>query len=113
MLLDECLLDPIDGDLVRRLMIRQQEVRAGSVSTVRVDRRTVDRLQGRQIDDPVASVHETLYPKRSGGQGGSHIAQIADRHHVRGEWVNTMCKLGTFSEHTVVSEASVIKIDED
>ncbi len=36
-----------------------------------------------------------------------------DRHHVRGQWVNTMCKLGTFSEHTVVSEASIIKIDED
>ena len=36
-----------------------------------------------------------------------------DRHHVRGEWVNTMCKLGTFSEHTVVSEDSLIKIDQD
>jgi S-(hydroxymethyl)glutathione dehydrogenase/alcohol dehydrogenase len=41
------------------------------------------------------------------------ITDGTDRHHVRGEWVNTFCKLGTFSEHMVVSEDSLIKIDQD
>ena len=42
--------------------------------------------------------------------------QITDgtaRHHVNGEDLNLFAKLGTFSEHTVVAEASVIKVDPD
>jgi S-(hydroxymethyl)glutathione dehydrogenase/alcohol dehydrogenase len=42
--------------------------------------------------------------------------QITDgtaRHHVNGEDLNLFAKLGTFSEHTVVAEASVIKVDSD
>jgi S-(hydroxymethyl)glutathione dehydrogenase/alcohol dehydrogenase len=42
--------------------------------------------------------------------------QITDgtsRHHCRGEDLNLFAKLGTFSEHTVVAEASVIKVDDD
>ena len=35
------------------------------------------------------------------------------RARVRGEEVNLMAKLGTFSEHTVVAEASLIKVDQD
>jgi NDMA-dependent alcohol dehydrogenase len=35
------------------------------------------------------------------------------RHHVRGQDARLMCMLGTFSPHTVVSENSVIKIDDD
>lgn len=34
------------------------------------------------------------------------------RARVRGEEVNLMAKLGTFSEHTVVAEASLIKVDQ-
>jgi S-(hydroxymethyl)glutathione dehydrogenase/alcohol dehydrogenase len=45
--------------------------------------------------------------------GPGMMTDFTDRHHVRGEWVNTMCKLGTFSEHTVVSENSLIKIEQD
>jgi len=45
--------------------------------------------------------------------GPGMITDFTDRHHIKGEWVNTMCKLGTFSEHTVVSENSLIKIDQD
>ena len=42
--------------------------------------------------------------------------QITDgtsRHHCRGEDLNLFAKLGTFSEHTVVAETSVIKIEHD
>jgi S-(hydroxymethyl)glutathione dehydrogenase/alcohol dehydrogenase len=42
--------------------------------------------------------------------------QITDgtsRHFVRGQELNLMAKLGTFSEHTVVAEASVIKVEPD
>jgi Zn-dependent alcohol dehydrogenase len=42
--------------------------------------------------------------------------QITDgtaRHHVNGEDLNLFAKLGTFSEHTVVAEASVIKVEPD
>jgi S-(hydroxymethyl)glutathione dehydrogenase/alcohol dehydrogenase len=35
------------------------------------------------------------------------------RHHCRGEEINLVAKLGTFSEHTVVAEASVIKVEPD
>jgi NDMA-dependent alcohol dehydrogenase len=42
--------------------------------------------------------------------------QITDgtaRHHCRGEDINLFAKLGTFSEHTVVAESSVIKVESD
>lgn len=42
--------------------------------------------------------------------------QIADgvvRHHVDGRDLNVMSKLGTFAEHGVVNEASLVKVDRD
>ena len=45
--------------------------------------------------------------------GPGMITDHTDRHTLKGQWLNTMCKLGTFSEHTVVSEDSVLKIDDD
>ena len=42
--------------------------------------------------------------------------QISDgtaRHHAQGQDLGLMCLLGTFAEHTVVNEASCIKIDDD
>jgi len=45
----------------------------------------------------------------------SQRGQISDdtpRHHARGQDLSTMCLLGTFARHTVINEASAIKIDE-
>jgi NDMA-dependent alcohol dehydrogenase len=42
--------------------------------------------------------------------------QISDgtsRHHLNGEDINFMAKVGTFSEHSVVHEASLVKVDRD
>jgi NDMA-dependent alcohol dehydrogenase len=44
------------------------------------------------------------------------IGQISDgtsRHHLNGEDINFMAKVGTFSEHSVVHEASLVKVDAD
>ena len=44
------------------------------------------------------------------------LGQITDgtsRHFCRGQALNTMAKLGTFSEHTVVAEQSLVKVDPD
>ena len=41
------------------------------------------------------------------------ITDGTDRHHAKGQPVGTMCKLGTFAEHMVVSEASLVKIEQD
>ena len=45
--------------------------------------------------------------------GGLQIADQTSRHHARGKDLGLMCLLGTFSHHTVVNEASCIKIDDD
>jgi NDMA-dependent alcohol dehydrogenase len=44
---------------------------------------------------------------------GTQITDGTSRHHARGEDLKLMCLLGTFAEHTVVNEASVIKIAND
>ncbi len=45
---------------------------------------------------------------------GTQMADDTYRHHtLDGEDLGLMCLLGTFAEHTVVNEASVIKIDKD
>jgi len=44
---------------------------------------------------------------------GRQIADQTSRHHARGKDLGLMCLLGTFAHHTVVNEASVIKIDDD
>jgi NDMA-dependent alcohol dehydrogenase len=41
------------------------------------------------------------------------ISDFTSRHHCRGHDLNTMAKLGTFSEHSVVNEASLVKVDAD
>jgi S-(hydroxymethyl)glutathione dehydrogenase/alcohol dehydrogenase len=45
--------------------------------------------------------------------GGFQIADQTARHHGQGQDLRLMCLLGTFSHHTVVNEASCIKIDND
>ena len=44
---------------------------------------------------------------------GMQISDGTSRHHAQGKDVGLMCLLGTFSKHTVVNEASCIKIDKD
>jgi len=44
---------------------------------------------------------------------GKQIADGTSRHHARGSDLGLMCLLGTFAHHTVVHEASCIKIDKD
>ena len=44
---------------------------------------------------------------------GMQITDGTSRHHAKGQDLGLMCLLGTFSHHTVVNEASCIKIDDD
>jgi S-(hydroxymethyl)glutathione dehydrogenase/alcohol dehydrogenase len=44
---------------------------------------------------------------------GTQISDHTARHHARGKDLGLMCLLGTFAEHTVISEANCIKIDDD
>ncbi len=44
---------------------------------------------------------------------GKQITDQTSRHHAQGKDVGIMCLLGTFAHHTVVNEASCIKIDND
>ena len=44
---------------------------------------------------------------------GKQIADGTSRHHAQGQVISTMCLLGTFAHHTVVNEASCIKIEKD
>lgn len=44
---------------------------------------------------------------------GRQIADGTSRHHAQDKDLNVMCLLGTFAHHTVVNEASCIKIDDD
>ena len=44
---------------------------------------------------------------------GRQITDGTSRHHARGQDLGLMCILGTFAHHTVVNEASCIKIDKD
>lgn len=44
---------------------------------------------------------------------GGMIADGQYRHHIAGEATNRMAQLGTFAEHMLLNEASVIKVDND
>ena len=44
---------------------------------------------------------------------GKQISDQTSRHHAKGKDLGLMCLLGTFAEHTVVHEASCIKIEKD
>jgi NDMA-dependent alcohol dehydrogenase len=44
---------------------------------------------------------------------GLQIADQTSRHHAQGKDLRLMCLIGTFSHHTVVNEASCIKIEPD
>ena len=44
---------------------------------------------------------------------GKQISDGTSRHHANGQDLTLMCMLGTFAHHTVVNEASCIKIEKD
>lgn len=44
---------------------------------------------------------------------GKQITDGTSRHHAKGQDVSLMCMLGTFAHHTVVNEASCIKVEKD
>ena len=44
---------------------------------------------------------------------GMQITDGTSRHHAQGKDLGLMCLLGTFAHHTVVNEASCIKVDDD
>jgi len=44
---------------------------------------------------------------------GMQISDQTARHHARGQDIGLMCLLGTFAEHTVVSEANCIRVEDD
>ena len=44
---------------------------------------------------------------------GMQITDGTSRHHAKGKDVGLMCMLGTFAHHTVVNEASCIKVEKD
>jgi len=57
--------------------------------------------------------HQNLCDLGAAQAGGRQIADGTARHHAQGKDLGLMCLLGTFAHHTVVHEASCIKIDKD
>jgi NDMA-dependent alcohol dehydrogenase len=45
--------------------------------------------------------------------GPGQVSDGTDRHHVNGQGVGIMAKLGTFAEHGVINEMSAVKVDAD
>ena len=57
--------------------------------------------------------HQNLCDLGAHQAGGRQILDGTSRHHAKGADVGLMCLLGTFAHHTVVNEASCIKIEKD
>ncbi len=60
-----------------------------------------------------AAGHENLCDYGAQMGIGTQVFDSTSRHHAHGQDLTLMCLLGTFSERTVVHEASCIKIDDD
>ena len=56
---------------------------------------------------------QNLCDNGGGTLGGGMITDGTHRHFVKGQSVGLLAKLGTFANHTCVSENSVIKVDDD
>jgi NDMA-dependent alcohol dehydrogenase len=65
--------------------------------------------QCRACTSGMGSLCELGMYTREGRQISDHTA----RHHARGQDLGLMCLLGTFAEHTVVHQASCVKIEDD
>ena len=57
--------------------------------------------------------HQNLCDLGALTASGMQITDGTSRHHAQGQDLGSMCLLGTFAHHTVVNEASCIKIDTD
>jgi len=57
--------------------------------------------------------HSNLCDLGAGTFGMGQISDGTSRHHLNGQDINAMAKLGTFSEHSVVNEQSLVKVDAD
>jgi NDMA-dependent alcohol dehydrogenase len=57
--------------------------------------------------------HTNLCDLGAGTFGSGQISDGTNRHHLDGEDLNIMAKLGTFAEHSVVHEWSLVKVDSD
>jgi S-(hydroxymethyl)glutathione dehydrogenase/alcohol dehydrogenase len=55
--------------------------------------------------------HQSLCDLGAALATGKQIADGTSRHHAHGQDLGLMCLLGTFANHTVVNEASCIKVD--
>src|SRR5436305_2057456 len=60
-----------------------------------------------------SSGHQNLCDLGAAMGEGLQISDGTSRHHANGQDLRLMCLLGTFAHHTVVNEASCIKIDDD
>ena len=56
---------------------------------------------------------EPVRPRRADGRRHAGRRLAPSRHHAKGKDLGLMCLLGTFAHHTVVNEASCIKLDDD
>jgi NDMA-dependent alcohol dehydrogenase len=59
-----------------------------------------------------ASGHENLCDLGAWMAAGLQVGDHTSRHHCDGRDLTTMCMLGTFAEHTVVHEASCIRVED-
>jgi S-(hydroxymethyl)glutathione dehydrogenase/alcohol dehydrogenase len=57
--------------------------------------------------------HSNLCDLGAATLGMGQISDGTSRHHVNGQDVGIMAKLGTFAEHSVVNEQSLVKVDAD
>ncbi|MEZ5217932.1 MAG: NDMA-dependent alcohol dehydrogenase [Ilumatobacteraceae bacterium] len=60
-----------------------------------------------------SSGRQNLCDRGAGTLGGGMITDGTHRHHVNGQNVSLMAKVGTFSEYACVAEESLIKVDPD
>jgi S-(hydroxymethyl)glutathione dehydrogenase/alcohol dehydrogenase len=63
--------------------------------------------------EPCSTGHQNLCDLGQYLATGKQVGDLTARHHANGQDLNLMCCLGTFAKHTVVNEASCIKIDDD
>jgi NDMA-dependent alcohol dehydrogenase len=57
--------------------------------------------------------HQSLCDLGSRLYSGRQISDGTARHHARGQDLSTACLIGSFAHHTVVNQASCVKIDEN
>jgi NDMA-dependent alcohol dehydrogenase len=62
---------------------------------------------------PCVTGHGNLCDEGRWIGSGRQLLDHTSRHHLNGADLNIICLVGAFADHTIVGEASIIKIDED